>query len=464
MPPKKNADMSVADLIGDHDDSSLKIFSMYLGKHYLPHKERVANIAWRIHNKKLFSAGARVSKPDPDAKKPPAPAKTGPNIDDFDYVAHIRRISREEYGQDPAAFPLGASAPNTAHMRRSFDKGARFRGSAMAPSFLTPAVGASSHAGVSPITVTSSPMAARPANKPAALASSASSSAPNTTNSFLSSYINLLESTLKHDYQPSHSSSTTHSGSVAHSATLASVKTDSTSKLALLCTNCHTVTTPLWRKTNQGDVLCNACGLFYKLHGILRPLNALSSANNKRPTPRQRALTSSAVFLSANSVGSASAGTKRALDSVISTANVELFSKINENGHAPQDKRSLHPHLQTPASDQNGALSAGTFNDFLLESPLHVANPAVLSFGAEDRPAANTDADDIDKLLNMNLFQLESFVIGSEDIHANNDFGESAFNFNGLEATDEILIDDPGHANRNNWNWLDFGPATAGGH
>ena len=44
------------------------------------------------------------------------------------------------------------------------------------------------------------------------------------------------------------------------------------------------------------------------------------------------------------------------------------------------------------------------------------------------------------------------------------DFGDSVFNFNGLEATDEILIDEPGHNNRNNWNWLDFGPATAGGH
>lgn len=462
MPPKPNNDLSIADLVGDDDNSSLKIFSMYLGKHYLPHKERVANIAWRIHNKKLFAPAGRVSKPEPDAKKAPAPVKTDPNIDDFDYVAHIRRISREEYGQDPAAFPVSAGAPSTALMRRSLDKSLRMRGvTAMAPSLLTPATGTSSHAGISPVTVASSPMAARPLARTAL----ASSSVPNTTNSFLSSYINLLESTLKHDYQPSHSSSSTHSGSAAHSTALASIKADSAAKPTLLCTNCHTVTTPLWRKTNQGDVLCNACGLFYKLHGILRPLNALSSANNKRPVTRPRAQTSAAVFLSAKPGTSAPATTKRALDNVISTANVELFSKINENGLVPPEKRSLYPHLQTPASDTNGSMSVGPFNDFLLDSPLHMANPGVVSFGGTDeRPVTNNDADDIDKLLNMNLFQLESFVIGSEDTHTNNDFGDSAFNFNALEATDEILIDDPGHANRNNWNWLDFGPATAGGH
>lgn len=448
MPPKANNDLSIAELIADGDDSSLKIFSMYSGKHYLPHKERVANIAWRIHNKKLFASGARVSKPEPGARKPVA-AKSDPNIDDFDYVAHIRRISREEYGQDPAALPP-VSLASTALMRRSFDQGPRLRGSAaMAPSLLTPAPGSLSRAGISPVTVATSPMAARPLAKTAL----ASSSVPSTTNSFLSSYINLLESTLKHDYQPSHSSSSNHSGSVAHSTTLASAKTEP-SRLTLLCTNCHTVTTPLWRKTNQGDVLCNACGLFYKLHGILRPLNTLSSANNKRPAPRPRAQTSSAML------PSASTGTKRALDNVISTTNVELFSKINEHGRAP-DKRALYPQMQQPA--RNDAAATDSFKDFL-ESPLTMANPALSFGGADDRPITDNDADDIDKLLNMNLFQLESFVIGSEDNQANPDFGDNGFSFNGLEATDEILIDDPGHANRNNWNWLDFGPATAGGH
>ncbi|TGO35938.1 hypothetical protein BHYA_0140g00090 [Botrytis hyacinthi] len=39
------------------------------------------------------------------------------------------------------------------------------------------------------------------------------------------------------------------------------------------CQNCQTSTTPLWRRDEIGSVLCNACGLFLKLHGRPRPIS-----------------------------------------------------------------------------------------------------------------------------------------------------------------------------------------------
>ncbi|XP_063902853.1 transcription factor elt-3-like isoform X5 [Zophobas morio] len=39
------------------------------------------------------------------------------------------------------------------------------------------------------------------------------------------------------------------------------------------CANCKTGTTTLWRRNNQGEPVCNACGLYYKLHGVNRPLS-----------------------------------------------------------------------------------------------------------------------------------------------------------------------------------------------
>lgn len=39
------------------------------------------------------------------------------------------------------------------------------------------------------------------------------------------------------------------------------------------CQNCTTSTTPLWRRDEFGAVLCNACGLFLKLHGRSRPIS-----------------------------------------------------------------------------------------------------------------------------------------------------------------------------------------------
>ncbi|EPQ57047.1 hypothetical protein GLOTRDRAFT_120407 [Gloeophyllum trabeum ATCC 11539] len=49
-----------------------------------------------------------------------------------------------------------------------------------------------------------------------------------------------------------------------------------------VCTNCQTTNTPLWRRDPEGQPLCNACGLFYKLHGVVRPLSLKTDVIKKR--------------------------------------------------------------------------------------------------------------------------------------------------------------------------------------
>lgn len=34
------------------------------------------------------------------------------------------------------------------------------------------------------------------------------------------------------------------------------------------CANCQTTTTTLWRRNGNGDPVCNACGLYFKLHNV----------------------------------------------------------------------------------------------------------------------------------------------------------------------------------------------------
>lgn len=51
---------------------------------------------------------------------------------------------------------------------------------------------------------------------------------------------------------------------------------------ALRCTNCQTTTTPLWRRDEDGNNICNACGLYHKLHGTHRPIGMKKTVIKRR--------------------------------------------------------------------------------------------------------------------------------------------------------------------------------------
>lgn len=54
-----------------------------------------------------------------------------------------------------------------------------------------------------------------------------------------------------------------------------------------VCRNCKTQTTPLWRRDETGQVLCNACGLFLKLHGRARPISLKTDTIKSRNRIKQ---------------------------------------------------------------------------------------------------------------------------------------------------------------------------------
>lgn len=50
-----------------------------------------------------------------------------------------------------------------------------------------------------------------------------------------------------------------------------SMASSGTAQKDMACTNCGTLTTTIWRRNLRGEIVCNACGLYFKLHGVNRP-------------------------------------------------------------------------------------------------------------------------------------------------------------------------------------------------
>ncbi|KAI8366786.1 uncharacterized protein BYT42DRAFT_587874 [Radiomyces spectabilis] len=78
-----------------------------------------------------------------------------------------------------------------------------------------------------------------------------------------------------------------------------------------ICANCHATATPLWRRDAQGQTICNACGLYYKLHLVHRPPSMKRSEIKRRKRcsmdkNHKRKLSESAVPSSSSAISTTS--------------------------------------------------------------------------------------------------------------------------------------------------------------
>ncbi|KAH0543198.1 hypothetical protein FGG08_002459 [Glutinoglossum americanum] len=105
------------------------------------------------------------------------------------------------------------------------------------------------------------------------------------------------------------------------------------------CTNCFTQTTPLWRRNPEGHPLCNACGLFLKLHGVVRPLSLKTDVIKKR----NRGSGNSMPVGSASTRASKKATRKNSIQQTPATTPTSAKAQsVNDSESPPSAHESMH--------------------------------------------------------------------------------------------------------------------------
>ncbi|CAM1328898.1 GATA5 (predicted) [Pycnogonum litorale] len=119
-----------------------------------------------------------------------------------------------------------------------------------------------------------------------------------------------------------------------------------TRKVGYSCVNCNTTNTSLWRRNTMGETVCNACGLYFKLHGVNRPITMKKETIQTRK--RKPKTTNNQTRMDSGTPKKTLAGHANKHSSPYDLKSVILSNSLKNLGVTPADiYSSAYPDLQS---------------------------------------------------------------------------------------------------------------------
>ncbi|KAI4901577.1 hypothetical protein NFI96_012100, partial [Prochilodus magdalenae] len=118
------------------------------------------------------------------------------------------------------------------------------------------------------------------------------------------------------------------------------------------CANCQTSTTTLWRRNANGEPVCNACGLYFKLHNVNRPLTmkkeGIQTRNRKVSSKSRKGRRGAGMELDPFSESIKTLGSEQPIDSFALGAGA--LGPYSHTPHPMGPSQALHTpaHLSYP--------------------------------------------------------------------------------------------------------------------